>query len=143
MNFEMPTEAYPLQWPAGVDRRSPESRKRANFSHKVSGGWRKPLTIHQALQRLMHEIRAFTKPGRPWRVDPALVIVSTDMKVRKDGLPYSGHRLPDDSGCAVYFVLDGDPYVFPCDTWDRLPDNIAAVAAYLGAMRGFFRATAA
>jgi DnaJ-domain-containing protein 1 len=40
---------------------------------------------------------------------------------------------------AVYFKLDGEAYCLPCDTWDRVPDNMAAIAAHLSAMRGIER----
>lgn len=137
--MDFPTSAYPLQWPAGVDRTPAEFRDQSRFSHKSGNGWQKPLTAHQAIERLMTEIDRFTKHGHEWRIVPGAVIVSTDMRVRKDGLPYSSDRLPDDPGCAIYLHLDDEPYVFPCDHWDRLPDNIAAVAAHLGAMRGIER----
>lgn len=138
-----PSNAYPLTWPDGFDRIAPNKRERARFSRQITNdrGWKsnKPLTVAAALSRLDSEIRAFTRNGHNWRIQPDLVVVSTNMPTRKDGLPYSNAREPDDPGVAVYLDLDGEPHVFPCDRWDRVADNIAAIAAHLGAMRGMER----
>ena len=134
-----PESAYPLSWPAAKERTPAHSTKRALFSKKSDKGWNKPLTIGQATQRLMHEISCFTKVGQSYRVDPDAVIISSNLRVRLDGLSYSSQKNPDDVGVAVYFELDGDPYCFPCDKWDRIADNIAAVASHIGALRGIER----
>lgn len=134
-----PTEAYPLSWPEGFDRTLASKRERARFGQKGERWGRNSLTVHQALTRLTDEIRAFTRSGRSWRIHPDHVVVSSNVRTRQDGMPYSSARAPDDPGVAVYLELDGEPHVFPCDRWDRLADNIAAVAAHLGAMRGIER----
>lgn len=135
----IPSDAYPLTWPAGFARTAPGERQRARFGKAGDSIGRKPLTVAQARDRLMAEIDRFTKPGQPWRINPAEVVISSDVPVRKDGLPASGRLAPDDPGVAVYLWLDGEPHVFPCDAWDRVADNIAAVAAHLGALRGIER----
>src|SRR5262249_31741204 len=58
---------------------------------------------------------------------------------RTDSAPYSGARKSYDVGAAVYFSLNKKPYCLPCDRWNRLPDNLAAIAAHLEAMRGMDR----
>lgn len=40
---------------------------------------------------------------------------------------------------AVYFRLKGEPRVLACDRWDRVADNMAALAAHIDAMRGQLR----
>lgn len=130
----MTVDAYPLHWPANFPRTKPEDRKEARFNN--SG---RPLTIAVARDRILSEISAFTRTGHTWRIDPDQVVISSDVPLRKDGMPASGRRMPDDPGVAVYFELDGEAYCLPCDTWDRVPDNMAAVAAHLGAMRGIER----
>lgn len=136
----MTVSAYPLHWPQGFPRTAPESRQRARFGSRNAQGWgNRPLTIAQARERLLEEIGRFTRMGQPWRIDPSEVVISSNVPVRRDGLPRSGSRDPDDPGVAVYLSLDGDPHVFPCDAWDRVADNIAAVAAHLGALRGIER----
>jgi len=69
------------------------------------------------------------------------VIVSTNVAVRRDGLPYARQRTPEDPGAAVYFKLESVPegLVLACDRWLRVEDNIAAVAAHIGALRGIDR----
>lgn len=136
--------AYPLSWPLGRERTPRMDRKGADFGKResnTSGGWRmlKRLTVSQALDRLDAEVRAFTRRGYNWRINPVDVVVSTNVRTRRDGLPYSGEREPDDPGVAVYFQLDGEDYCLACDRWTRVADNLAAVAAHLGALRGMER----
>lgn len=140
----MSADAYPLHWPLGRERTARSDRKYADFGKREqnsAGGWRqlKRLTIAEALGRLDNEIRAFTRAGRNWRIDPTDVVVSTNVRTRRDGLPYSDAREPEDSGVAVYFKLDGADYCLACDRWTRVADNIAAVAAHLSALRGIER----
>ncbi|NIV38132.1 MAG: J domain-containing protein, partial [Anaerolineae bacterium] len=130
----MTVDAYPLHWPHWFPRTDPAHRQRARFNRDG-----RPLTIADARGRVLREIGAFTRPGHTYRIDPDQVVISTDVPVRQDGLPYSGRKPPEDSGVAVYFELDGEPHVLPCDTWDRVADNMAAIAAHLGAMRGMER----
>ena len=145
-------EAYPLTWPSNKLRTPSVDRQRAKFSKSetkyygdVINGSRssyrgkKPVSVYEAVSRLMAEIRRFTKTGQGWRIDPDDVIISTNMRVKLDGTPYSNQRDPLDSGVAVYFNLDDVQYCFPCDKWDRVADNITAIAAHLEAMRGMER----
>jgi len=76
-----------------------------------------------------------TRAGRSWRIDPDDVVISSNLELRRDGLPRSGQRAPDDPGVAVYFVLDGRQQVIALDVYDCVQDNLAAVAATLSAMR--------
>ena len=82
-----------------------------------------------ATSRLIHECRL---------LGAANVIVSTNVAVRRDGLPYARQRTPEDPGAAVYFKLESVPegLVLACDRWLRVEDNVAAVAAHIGALRG-------
>lgn len=146
---------FPLHWPNGVPRTRPQDRQRAQFSRGETqrrefrvgdevrtSTWRthRQLTIAQALSRLDREIRAFTRYGKSWRIDPDRVIASTNLRVRRsDGEPVSGQREPEDPGVAVYFELDGERRCIASDKWDRVADNIAGVAAAIGALRGLER----
>ena len=156
MNEQL-VESYPLAWPAGVARTAEHDRKRADFGRQVQRyrtergqdgyerqvpSWksREKLTVSQAIDRLQKEIDAFTGYGREWRVNPQHVVISSNLRVRRtDGLPASGQAEPHDPGVAVYFPLDGDRRCIPCDKWDRVADNIAGVAAAIGAIRGLER----
>ena len=88
--------------------------------------------MSDATSRLIRECRL---------LGAANVIVSTNVAVRRDGLPYARQRTPEDPGAAVYFKLDSAPegLVLACDRWLRVEDNIAAVAAHIGALRGIDR----
>lgn len=127
---------YPLHWPVDRARTEPDNRERARFSRKSDSGYAKQISIAQGINRVMDEVRALTRTGQVWRVDPDGVVISCDIQRRKaDGLPMSGRRDPDDPGAAVYFELDDAPIVLPCDNYDRLADNLAAIAAHMKALR--------
>lgn len=63
-------------------------------------------------------------------------ILSTNVRLRLDGLPYSNQSQPDDRGAAVYFELKGKPVSLACDRWDRVEDNIWAIVKHIEALRG-------
>lgn len=142
-------EAFPLCWPPGIARTPRARQKRAQFSRKEAvyrdGGLpsystSRPLTIAVAISRLHKELAAFTKIGQRYRAPLERVIISSNLRVRKsDGLPVSEQKAPEDQGVAVYFELDGERRCIPCDKWDRVADNIAGVAAAIGALRGLER----
>jgi hypothetical protein len=70
-------------------------------------------------------------------------VISTDLELRKDGLPYSNQRQPSDQGAAVYFTVRKNgklhQMAFACDRWDRIADNIHAIAKTIDALRGVER----
>lgn len=133
--------AYPLQWPIGWPRTKPEDRKEGRFSRKGRSphGWKtnKPVSIEEAVRRIEDELRAMDGPQRTWtRIDQDQTVISTNLRVRKsDGAPASAQRQPEDPGVAVYFELDGKRQCIPCDAYDDVAQNLAAVAATLNALR--------
>lgn len=135
-------DSFPLHWPIGWPRTKPGDRKRGNFKRRGGSnafGYR-PLhnvTVAQAIQRIEDELRAMDGPSRHWtRIDPGKTVISTNLRVRKsDGGPASSQREPDDPGVAVYFELDGKMQCIPCDAYDNVAQNLAAVAATLNALR--------
>lgn len=126
----MSHEAYPLEWPEGVPRTSARNRMPGRFSKKGSGqiAMQRRLTVADAVQRLHDELGTRKFPAKH-------VVVSTNMRPRNDGLPYSNQGEPDDPGVAVYFQLYSEPHCLPCDTFTRVADNIAAIAAHIEATR--------
>jgi hypothetical protein len=68
-----------------------------------------------------------------------LPVLSTNIPLRRDGLPYANHRQPDDKGVAVYFTYKGRQMCFACDKWDKVEDNIQAVRKTIEALRGIAR----
>lgn len=135
MNAPAPDEAYPLSWPVGWPRcRNPERAKfgasKTEYGQTSSWKVRQRLTVAAARSRLLHELD---------RLRAAHVVISTNLKTRGDGLPYSNATEPRDGGVAVYFRLKGEPRVLACDKWDRVADNIAALAKHIEAVRGQVR----
>lgn len=134
-------ESFPLHWPANKPRTPKSKQERARFSNRETkpntyGGTytvNKEVSVAEALKRLLLELDRYK------RVPRGSIIVSTNIPVRNDGLPYSNAKTPDDTGVAVYFKLDKEDYCLPCDKWDRVADNIAAVASHVSAMRGIDR----
>jgi hypothetical protein len=112
--------AYPLQWPAGRPRT--KSRQASNF--KVAG-------IGQARDELLREIHLLR--GRH-------VVISSNLQVRNDGLPYANQRQPEDPGVAVYYVDGkGRQRCFACDRWRKVEDNLRAIQKTIEALRGVER----
>lgn len=139
---------YPLHWPLGFSRTPAGERKRANFAKRTreagkSYSTTRAVTVSEGVKRVQNELCRFSKLGKPWRTgwDPrdCGCIISTNIQVRLDGLPRSDRGEPADPGVAVYFELDDKDLVLCCDKWDRVADNLAAIAATLDAMRGLER----
>jgi hypothetical protein len=135
--------AYPLCWPDGWKRET--SRKRANFNRKemqygqnAQGqrtSWQrtKDLSVTDAVKRLIGELDRMGV--KDWNV-----IISTNVPLRLDGLPRSDKE-PADPGAAVYWKPNDDAPMrcMAIDRYDRVADNLAAIAATLDAMRAIER----
>src|SRR5690606_2593615 len=128
-------------WPAGWKRTPAHQRTRAKFGKKGQssyGSWqtKNALTIAQALDRVRGELQ------RMGIRDDDLV-VSTNLQLRLDGFPRSGQPEPQDPGGAVYWneprQRGNPPRCMAIDRYDRVADNLAAVAATLEAMRAIER----
>lgn len=50
-------------------------------------------------------------------------------------MPLSAQTEPKDPGTAVYVAFQGKPLVFACDKWDRVADNLVAIAQHIDALR--------
>lgn len=130
----MTIESYPLTWPPGW-RRAPY-RIKAQFKGRtggfVNGQYAGPerLTIGQGMTRLTDALR---------RLSGTDVIVSTNLKLNRDGTPNRSQGMPSDPGVAVYWKNGKQSRCMAIDTYDRLPDNLAAIAATLDAMRAIER----
>ena len=112
---------YPLAWPTGWPRTRPGDRERSRFRNARAVD--DQLSMSDATSRLIRECRL---------LGAANVIVSTNVAVRRNGLPYARQRTPEDPGAAVYFKLDSVPegLVLACDRWLRVEDNIARRCPY-------------
>ena len=117
--------ASPLHWPEGWARS--ETQERSRF-----GKWNDPVTINKATRFVLDEL---SRMG----VFQSDVIVSTNLKLRIDGLPYSNQKQPEDKGVSVWWIKDGKQMVLALDKYDRIADNIYAVGKTIEAMRGIER----
>jgi hypothetical protein len=135
----MTAQAYPLQWPHGRPRKSPSHRKAARFTvgsqRYNSAGERSyiarvEISVAEAVKRLIAEVDRIGGRG---------LVVSSNIELRNDGLPRSGQKAPADPGVCIYFDLAGKPRAMPCDTYDSVAGNIAAVAAHIEATRAIER----
>ena len=124
-------EAYPLQWPIMRSRTKEDKRERARFGHR---GWQdsysKPVTFEIATRHMYDELE---------RLGAKSITLSSNLKLRNDGIPYSNQGRVEDPGIAVYFFRDDKELCFSCDKWDRAEDNIRAVAKSIEAIRGLNR----
>lgn len=125
MTENMHITASPLTWPTGWPRtRTPE---RSRF-----GKWNAPVSIARATEEVLEELRRMGFPDFS-------VIISTNLRLRQDGLPYSNQRQPDDKGAAVWWKDGKEQYVIALDKYDRIGDNLHAIAKTIEAMRGIER----
>src|SRR5690606_17605504 len=124
-------------------RRTPaQERTRARFSRqeRVASSYtpgqtytrKANLTISQGTDRVAAALSAIGA----WTDE---TVVSTNLALRLDGLPRSGQRAPDDPGVAVYWRKGKGFRCIAIDRYDRVQDNLAAIAATLEAMRAIDR----
>lgn len=122
--MKTPESAFPLSWPPGWPRKPNPVRPRARFG---SGSG---VSLGVGVHRVTSELRMLGATD---------VIISTNVRPRLDGLPSGDAANPVDPGAAVYFRVKGQPRVLACDKWDRLADNLAALAKHVEAIRGQVR----
>lgn len=111
-------EAFPLSWP----EHWPRSKRRANASFQSS--------LSSARDHLMNELRL---------MGAAYVVLSSNLALRQDGLPYASQRQPVDPGVAVYFQWNERQMVLACDCWNKVEDNLRAIGKTVDALRGIER----
>jgi hypothetical protein len=83
----------------------------------------------EACRLLLREVRLMG-------AEPSSIRISTNIEPSSTGLPRSGQRQPPDKGAAVYFQRHRRAYFSACDRWDRVEDNLYAIAKDLEAVRG-------
>lgn len=134
-------QAYPLQWPAGwrraVTRERAKFRKgNGSWSQNATGGaqWNgaEKISIADGVHRVLEEL------GR-MSIRRDDIVVSTNVPTRLDGLPRGDARVPQDPGAAVYWRKGKETRCMAVDRYDRVQDNLAAIAATLEAMRAIER----
>jgi hypothetical protein len=112
----------PLTWPEGWKRTKTKARSRF-----------KSPSIAAATNFVIEEL------GR-MGIGSWNIIISTDLVLRRDGLPYSSQKTPDDVGASVWWKDKNDVRrVIALDKYDRIADNIHAIGKTIEAMRGIER----
>ncbi|WP_434684051.1 J domain-containing protein [Pseudanabaena minima] len=120
--MEMNNLRYPLHYPAGWQRN--KFRQKSRFSPRGD------RTFANARDELFRQLDL---------LGASQVVLSSNIPLRKDGLPYASFRQPDDPSIAVYFRLNKIDLVLACDYWDKVVDNTWAIAKHIDAMRGMHR----
>lgn len=113
-------EAYLLYWPEGWKRTDRYRRTNSRFKTGFA----------VARDQLMDEIR---------RLGGRQIVLSTNIPLRNDGLPYASAKEPDDTGVAVYFSYKQKSMCFGCDRFHYVKENIQAIAKTIEAIRGIER----
>jgi hypothetical protein len=113
---------YPLEWPLGWKR----ARYRRSGTFKKDGA---AINVEQATRRLEREMD---------RLGAKNAVLSTNVTLRLDGRPRGDER-PNDPGVALYFTFKARATVLACDSYFKVADNIAAIAAHIDALRAIDR----
>lgn len=119
-----PLEAFPLAWPFGRKRTDRWSRQTAKFD----------ISFARVRDEVVRQVQLMA--GRYPKSD---LIISTNIALRRDGLPLANQRQPDDCGVAIYFTYKKRPMCFACDRWNKVEDNMQAIAKTIDALRGIAR----
>ena len=113
--------AYPLQWPLGWKRT--RWRKKSRF---------KVASFGQSRDGLLKQLKL---------MGGMRIVLSTNVPLRRDGLPYSKTPCIEDPGVAVYwydFKKDASRCM-ACDVWNKVSDNARAIEKSIEALRGLER----
>jgi len=117
-------ERYPLTWPTGQPRTPSHQRHDAAFK----------VDFARARNELLRSIDLLGGRG---------FVLSSNVALRQDGLPYANMPEPQDPGVAVYFDrrigADLRPFVIACDTYCKVRWNMRAIGATVEALRSIQR----
>ena len=111
---------FPLRWPQGRPRIAAQKRKRARFKAPMS----------EIAEHLYGELR---------RLGANYALVSSNLSLKRNGMPYAKQPQPQDPAVVVYFDLNGATYCMACDQYDLVEDNMRAIGLTIEALRGIQR----
>lgn len=122
-------QQYPLTWPDGWTRSQAHQRKQGHF--KMMGS---RASVNAGVNRVLDELRRMNVKGDD-------VLISTNVPTRLDGTPRSDQREPADPGAAVYWrkKQDSPMQCIAVDIYQKVADNLCAIAATLEALRAIER----
>lgn len=113
-------EAYPLYWPEGWKRTESWRRTASRFKSGFA----------TSRDFIIAELK---------RLGATNVTLSTNINLRRDGLPYANQPEPSDAGVAVYFLYKKNQMCFACDQYKKVGENLTAIGKTIEAMRGMER----
>lgn len=116
---------HPLYWPLQHARTPATRRRSAQFR----------VDFATARDQLLRELKLLSARD---------VVLSSNVPIRRDGLPTVPDKEPDDPGVAVYFgrvVRQGTvhPFVIACDQFYKVRWNVRAIGATIEALRSIER----
>lgn len=122
------TDAYPLAWPDGWPRTSPQGQTdgRYRFGRNTTDG-RKIWTFVAAREALLSEL--LRVPGLQ------SAVISSNWPLDTRGHARASASRPDDQGVAVYFKRGGRTLAMACDRYTRAEENMRSLTLALEAMR--------
>ena len=126
MTERVGVSAFPLYWPSAWPRT--ESPTWSSFGR---GPRTRSFTVYSEAQAVRLELE---------RLGADNVVISSNLRLRNDGIPYSDQRIPKDCGIAVWFDLADDDgqmreKVLACDKWGKPEENLRAIAKHIKALR--------
>jgi hypothetical protein len=122
-------DRFPLCWPSGWPRTSPDKRRDARFDTSFERGRTQLVGTLKKMGARKHNI-----------------VISTNVPLRRDGQPYASQSELgrwEDVGVAVYWIDESGgkavSRVMACDQWTTVADNLRAIGASLEALRSLQR----
>jgi hypothetical protein len=122
-------DAYPCYWPEGWPRTARHARKSSHYQ----------VTFARARDEISRRLRLMYA---------AEIVISTNIPLRRDGLPLAGTAQPEDPAVAVYWAERGaytdgrQQYryrVIACDHWLRVDENMRAAGLAIDALHALQR----
>jgi hypothetical protein len=123
------TEAYPLSWPTGWPRTPSADQERGDKFKQARGdgsSYRTFVTFAKARDLLYEELR---------KLGANHVVLSTNHKPDRYGIPIESKRSVNDDGVAVYFEFKGRAMAMACDRYNNAAANMRSLGLALDAMR--------
>lgn len=120
-------DSYPCYWPDGWERTAAHKRTSSRYS----------IDFARARDNVVHQCKL---------LGAREVVISSNVPLRRDGLPLAGQSEPKDPSVAVYWVEPGawnieqqrtihPRRVIACDAWRKVRENMRAVGLAIEAMR--------
>lgn len=110
-------EGYPLSWPVGWPRL--DSYKRQSSPYQVE--------FSKARDELLRELKL---------AGAREIVISSNVPLRRDGMPLAGMAEPKDPGVAVYFTdRKKRARVIPNDHWRTVRENVRGIGYAVTALR--------